>query len=130
MSPTSASPRKIVVIEDSDDLLEMTRELLERQGHTVYTARSGLEGVTTILANQPDVALVDVGMPELDGYEVARRVRADPGGRRVFLVALTGFTHADAKARAQSAGFDLHFAKPIDIARLHEVIQRATPSPQ
>jgi CheY-like chemotaxis protein len=103
----------------------MTRELLESCGHTVYATRSGLEGVTAILQHQPDIAFVDVGMPGIDGYEVARRVRADPRGRRVFLVALTGYTHEAAKTRAQAAGFDVHFAKPINIAMLHELLERA-----
>ena len=131
MSSIASSPRKVVLIEDSDDLLEMTRELLERHGHTVWAARSGLEGIAAILEQQPDVALVDVGMPEVDGYEVVRRrVHSDPMGRRVYLVALTGFTHDAAKVRAHDAGFDLHLAKPINIAQLHEVLRRAAPSGQ
>jgi signal transduction histidine kinase/DNA-binding response OmpR family regulator len=121
--PAPVQKRRVVVVEDNEDVREMMKELLEDMGHEVALATDGLEGVTKVLELLPDVALVDVGLPGIDGYEVARRVRATQEGNPLCLVALTGYGGADAKAKAREAGFDLHLAKPIHVDDLTRVIE-------
>jgi signal transduction histidine kinase/ActR/RegA family two-component response regulator len=115
-----AVPRHILVIEDNEDLREMLRTALEIDGHRVEVAQNGMDGLEVAMATTPDVALVDVGLPGLDGYEVARRLRA-AFGSRLFLIALTGYGQAADRRRAQEAGFDAHLVKPVshdDLSRL------------
>jgi CheY-like chemotaxis protein/nitrogen-specific signal transduction histidine kinase len=121
--PSRPSPRRILIVEDSRDSRDMLRYLLERAGHEVHEAADGPSGVEAILKVRPDIALVDVGLPGLDGYEVARRVRADAAGGKVRLVALTGYGLPDDHRRSQEAGFDAHLVKPVDPARLAAVIE-------
>ena len=85
-------------------------------------AKDGLEGLARLLEFRPDVALVDVGLPSIDGYELARRARAAPGGDNLYLVALTGYGGPETKSRALDAGFDLHITKPIDIDQLPMIL--------
>jgi signal transduction histidine kinase/DNA-binding response OmpR family regulator len=123
--PASKEPRRILLIEDNDDAREMLRFGLEREGHTVLEASAGQEGLELATSAAPDVALIDIGLPGLDGYEVARRIRAAVG-RMLTLVALTGYGTADDRRRAEQAGFDVHLVKPIDLDRLIALIA-ATP---
>jgi CheY-like chemotaxis protein len=88
-------------------------------------AVDGLEGVAKLLELVPDVALVDVGLPGIDGFEVARRVRAHAECERSYLIALTGYGGPETRAKAERAGFDLYLTKPISIAKLPEVIARS-----
>jgi signal transduction histidine kinase len=115
--------RRVLVVEDRAAVRETLRVLLESMGHEVAVATNGLEGVTQALTLLPDVALVDVGLPGIDGYELARRVRASTNGASLFLVALTGYGGSEAQSRAREAGFDLHLVKPLhesDLLRLLE----------
>ncbi len=121
-APAAPSPRRIMIVEDSHDSRDMLRFLLEHAGHEVHEAADGPSGVAAILEVRPDIALVDVGLPGLDGFEVARRVRADAQGRHVRLVALTGYGLPEDHRRSQEAGFDAHLVKPVDPARLAAVI--------
>jgi len=121
-APSAPSPRRILIVEDSRDSRDMLRYLLERAGHEVHEAADGPSGVDAILKVRPDIALVDVGLPGLDGYEVARRVRAALAGRAVRLVALTGYGLPEDHRRSQEAGFDAHLVKPVDPARLAAVL--------
>ncbi len=111
----AAGRRRIVLIEDNDDMRSIFREMLEQSGHHVKDARDGQEGMAFILAERPDVALIDIGLPGMDGFEVARRVRAELG-QSVLLVAMTGYGQKSDRLQALSAGFDTHLTKPIDIA--------------
>lgn len=120
--PEDRTRSRIVIVEDSRDAREMLRVLLGLSGHEVYEADDGPSAVETIRATEPDVALVDVGLPGFDGYEVARRVRAMRGPKDVFLVALTGYGQPEDKAAALEAGFDMHIVKPIDQNHLRAVI--------
>jgi signal transduction histidine kinase len=117
--------RRVAVVEDSEDLLEMLSGYLEHLGHTVITSTNGFDGARLILERSPDIAFVDVGLPGIDGYEVARRVRASPRGDSVYLVALTGYGGTEAKARAEGAGFDLHLTKPVDVGALPTIMARS-----
>jgi CheY-like chemotaxis protein len=119
-----ARKRRILLIEDSEDVREMLKDFLEELGHEVAVAANGLEGVEKLLQLKPDIALVDVGLPGIDGYEVARRIRFQPEGERLYLVALTGYGGPEAQAKAVGAGFDLHLTKPLNVAELPELINR------
>ena len=116
--------RRIVLVEDNDDARETLSELLRLGGHSVETASDGEAGLQVVLSVVPDVALVDIGLPKMDGYEVARRVRAAiDGDKRPYLVALTGYGLPEDRRRALDAGFDAHMVKPVDNVLLDEVLQ-------
>jgi signal transduction histidine kinase len=120
-----ASPpprRRVVVVEDREDVREMLKELLEELGHEVEEAADGLEGAAKVLEVLPDVALVDVGLPGIDGFELARRVRASQQGGSLYLVALTGYGGSEVRAKALEAGFDLHLVKPLNVSDLPQVL--------
>lgn len=119
----SARPRRIVVVEDHADSREMLRTLLTLDGHHVEVAADGRAGLGLILDARPEVALIDVGLPELDGYEVARQVRRTPGSTMVRLVALTGYGQSYDRIRAQEAGFDLHLTKPVEPKELRRALE-------
>ncbi len=121
-------PRRVLVVEDNDDIRDTLRELLEELGHCVSTARDGLEGLRRIREERPEVALIDIGLPGLTGYEVAQRVRDDEIEGKlppVFLVALTGYGQPEDRERAQLAGFSAHMVKPPDVAELLRILDRA-----
>ncbi len=111
-----AAPR-VLLIEDNADCRESLRLLLEVEQYQVREAADGLEGVRQLLAWRPDVAIIDIGLPLLDGYRVARQARAALG-LRPFLVALTAYGDPDDVARAIDAGFDVHLTKPTQPDRL------------
>ena len=113
---------RIVLIEDQEDACEMARSLLEMRGHEVIVAMSGTTGIDAIVQHQPDVALVDIGLPDIDGYAVVREVQQRLG-RLVPLVALTGLGQPDDIRRSHEAGFVRHLIKPFDIENLDQVIQ-------
>jgi CheY-like chemotaxis protein len=117
--------RHVLIVEDNADNRESLQELLEGQGHQVEVAIDGEEGVERAISTNPDVALVDVGLPRLDGYEVARRIR-EASGSRMFLVALTGYGQPEDRMRAAAAGFDVHMTKPINFDLLHQILSDIT----
>ncbi len=128
--PAAGGARRIVLVEDQDDLRELMREVLEVSGHHVVEAANGLEGVERILAEKPDIAIIDIGLPGIDGHEVARRVRAVLGDA-VVLVALTGRAKDSDRKDALAAGFDAHIVKPVDHALIHRIVQtKKLPKPQ
>jgi len=114
-APSAAGPekRRVLVVEDEKDVREMLRVLLESEGHEVSIAGSGTEGLAKFGSFRPDVALVDIGLPGMDGYEVARQARSLPGGSRFKLIAITGYGQDKDRQRARDAGFDLHVTKPV-----------------
>jgi CheY-like chemotaxis protein len=127
---TSNSRRRVrvLVIEDNADAAESLHLLLEQLGCESAVARDGVSGIAAALESPPDVIFCDIGLPGLDGYEVARRLRAEDWGRRVTLVAVTGYGREEDRRRAELAGFDMHFLKPADpaaITRLFKDMQTA-----
>jgi signal transduction histidine kinase len=114
--------RRILVADDNNDALESLATLLQLSGHEVYTAANGAMALESAEAHRPEVALLDIGMPKLDGYEVARRIRAQPWGQRITLVALTGWGQDSDRRRSQEAGFDSHLVKPLDLDKLMELL--------
>ncbi len=121
----SAVSRRILVVEDNSDARESLRTILELAGHQTYEAADGLDGVERALELRPDIALIDIGLPGLDGYAVARQIRSSLPGGRIFLIALTGYGQPHDRRMAQEAGFDAHIVKPVDFANLSDTIAKA-----
>ena len=113
----------VLLIEDNVDARDALRVLLELDGYDVETAGDGPEGLEIARAKTPAVALIDIGLPGMDGYEVARGLRA-LAGPRSFLVALTGYSDPDDRRRAEEAGFDAHVVKPVDPDELTRLLAR------
>jgi signal transduction histidine kinase/CheY-like chemotaxis protein len=120
-APRSATRRRIALVEDNEDVRSGLRVLLEMEGHEVLEASDGLQGVDTILREQADIALIDIGLPHLDGYGVARAVRSR-ARRPVMLVAMSGYGSEQDAERGTQAGFDAYMVKPVDAALLSELI--------
>ena len=115
-------PRRILIIEDNDDTRQMLSAALALSGHEVQEARDGASGLAAAAAAHPDVALIDIGLPDIDGYEVAGRLRANLANKRIALIALSGYGRPADLKRALDAGFDSHLTKPVAIEQLHSVI--------
>jgi PAS domain S-box-containing protein len=112
--PPRPSALRVLVVDDNMDGAEMLVMLLQRCGHVTQMAHTGPEALTAAGAFAPDVTFLDIGLPEMDGYEVARRLRADPVTSRTVLIALTGWGSEDDKRKSREAGFDVHLTKPVD----------------
>jgi CheY-like chemotaxis protein len=112
----------VLLVDDNEDAAEALAMLLRQAGHEVLTAHEGAAALDATLAFRPEVVLLDIGLPGLDGYEVARRLRGEPGLEGVLLVALTGFGQDEDRRRALEAGFDAHLTKPADVAALTAVL--------
>lgn len=123
-----AAGRRVVVVEDNPDAQQMLKALLELWGHHVIVASDGWAGIEAIRTQRPDVALVDVGLPLADGYELARRVGQFDNRRQYLLVALTGYGSPEQRARALEAGFDVHLVKPVEPDQLAALISRGVPA--
>lgn len=116
------TPRRILVVDDNPDSANSLGMLLEFEGHEVESVYSSEDALERVESFKPDVVLLDIGLPGLDGYEVARRMRALPGLERVRLVALTGYGQADDREKTRGAGFDGHFVKPVDFSLLRQAL--------
>jgi signal transduction histidine kinase len=116
-------PRKIVIVEDNTDVRELLGLRLRRLGNDVHAVGDGLDGVAAILHTKPHMALIDIGLPRLDGYQVATRVREELGDE-VVLVAVSGFGQAEDKRKAAEAGFDDHLTKPADVQDIENLLAR------
>jgi len=116
--------RRILIADDNNDALESLATLLQLNGHEVYTATNGGTALQCAERQRPEVALLDIGMPILDGYEVAKRIREQPWGQRITLVALTGWGQDSDRRRSREAGFDSHLVKPLDLETLTDLLAR------
>ncbi len=117
-------PRRVLIIEDQQDARESLRMLLELDGHDVALARDGAEGLAKLASMDPDAALVDIGLPGIDGYEVARRARELPNRRNILMIALSGYAQKEDRERSREAGFDLHLAKPVAYDDLRQALSK------
>ena len=115
---------RVLVVEDQQDARDSLRMLLELDDHLVDAASSGHEGVAKFDAFRPDVVLVDIGLPDMNGYEVARAIRSRASGNGVRLIALTGYGQPDDQRSSREAGFDHHLTKPVDYDKLRELLER------
>jgi CheY-like chemotaxis protein len=125
---TRLQHRSILVVEDDDDTRTVLRFMLEAEGARVETAGRGVEGVGLAQRERFDVVLCDIGLPDIDGMEVARRLRATGGLGRTRLIALSGYGQAEDVRQALTAGFDAHVTKPVNIDQLLAMLEvRAEP---
>jgi CheY-like chemotaxis protein len=113
---------RVLVIEDNIDAAQSLAMLLRLRGHEVQMAHDGIGALGIAAAFQPEVVLLDIGLPGLDGFEVARRLRASAGTRGAMLVAITGYGQEEYRRRSSEAGFDRHLVKPIDLQALEEIL--------
>jgi len=120
---TAAAPeQRILIVDDNADVRMTLREMLALGGHEVHEAGDGATGIAIARTQAPDVALIDIALPDVDGYEVARRLRAGENGARMKLIAVTGFGQAEDRRRALEAGFDAHLTKPVRLEQLVRAI--------
>jgi CheY-like chemotaxis protein/anti-sigma regulatory factor (Ser/Thr protein kinase) len=119
-------PLRAVVCDDAADLRELVAELLRMKGHEVIVVEDGAAAVRVITAEKPDVALIDIGLPEMDGYEVARRLRREMTDHRVRLIAMTGYGQAVDRQNALKAGFDAHIVKPASAEKIMRALYGTT----
>jgi signal transduction histidine kinase len=122
--PQRQAQRRILIADDNADALESLARVLQLSGHEVFSACNGSAALESAERHLPDVALLDVGMPLLNGYEVARRIRAEPWGKGVLLVAVTGWGQETDRRRSREAGFDSHLVKPLDLDELTRLLLR------
>jgi signal transduction histidine kinase len=115
----------VALVEDNDDVRLLMGEVLESWGHRVQQAATGAVGVNLILEQRPDIAFIDIGLPDMDGYELARQIRSALGAEKPLLVALSGFSQRRDRERASNAGFDDHLAKPASPADLKRLLSQA-----
>ncbi len=118
LQPTDGGPLRVLIADDHADSVETLAMLVSLEGHAVEVARNGLEALEQVARFHPHVSILDIGMPGLDGHAVAQRIRQSAGGVHMLILALTGRSEADDKLRARASGFDEHFTKPVDPARL------------
>jgi CheY-like chemotaxis protein len=121
--------RRVLVVEDNRDAQEALQCLLELWGHEVLVANDGTSGYESAVSLRPDVALIDLGLPGIDGYEVARRIRGALGAASPLLIALTGYGAPEQRAQALAAGFDLHIVKPVEPDRLSMLLEEYSATP-
>jgi CheY-like chemotaxis protein len=123
----AAPNKRILLADDNRDAAESLAIILRLEGHEVDLAHDGAAALQLFAEKRPDVALLDIGMPKTNGYEVAKRIRANPGGAGVLLIAITGWAQDSDKARSRAAGFDHHLTKPVEP---HTLIELLGPPPQ
>ncbi len=117
-TPSSLQAKKILIVDDNADAADMLAELLTITGHTVQTAYTGQQAIEVTTQFEPDIIFLDIGLPDLSGYEVATRLRTLPNAQAFTLIALTGYGQEHDRRNALAAGFDDHFAKPVDFEKL------------
>jgi len=112
----------VLIVDDNVDAAHSLQIALTLKGHTVQAVHDGPNALRVLETFAPDVILLDIGLPEIDGYEVARRIRASPAGRSVTLLAITGWGQEQDRRRARESGFDRHLTKPVEGTALDALI--------
>jgi CheY-like chemotaxis protein len=112
--------RRVLVVDDNDDAAELLAELITMSGHAAVIAHDGPRALDLAATFHPEIALLDIGLPVMDGYELARRLRAQSA--TVRLIAVTGYAQESARERARAAGFDMHLVKPVEIEALRAAL--------
>jgi CheY-like chemotaxis protein len=115
--------KRILLVDDNEDALEMMKEMLWSAGHEVRGATSGPSALEVVKDFQPDIAILDIGLPAMDGYELAARLRAALGAQTPLLMALTGYGQESDRARSRAAGFSLHLVKPLEASVLLQFVE-------
>ena len=123
-TPVDASRLRILVVDDDEDLAHLLAKVLVTRNYEVRTARDSLSAIRTAIEFTPDVALVDLGLPMMDGYELARELRKVLPAGSCRLIALTGYSEDGEKEKAREAGFEEHLLKPVNLATLRKAIEK------
>ncbi|MGB9108848.1 MAG: ATP-binding protein [Telluria sp.] len=121
-TPARAATTRVMIVDDHVDGMRSLAALLEEEGHEVLMAEDGASGLRTAAGRTIDTFILDIGLPDMDGYELARRLRASDEGRNALLIALTGYGQPQDRLRSKAAGFDHHFVKPVDISVLIRIM--------
>ncbi len=121
---TQEGAKKFLVIDDNRDAADSLAEILRMLGYSARVAYGGVEGVEIAQTYVPDAALVDIGMPGMNGFQVIDKLRALPHGPKMLIAAVTGYGNEDDRTRTQKAGFDSHLVKPVDFSALEELVQK------
>jgi CheY-like chemotaxis protein len=129
-SPQPATPARVLVVDDNLDAADTLATFLEMLGLQVRSVHDGIDALPAAQDFDPDVVLLDIGLPGMDGYAVARAMRADPHVGRVRLIALTGWGAEEDRQRALAAGFDHHLTKPVDLTVLEDLLRRVQLEPR
>ena len=119
------SSHRVLIVDDQPDAAHVMCSALELLGHACARATTGTEALTIAPEFRPDIAIVDIGLPDISGYELARALRAESRDEPLYLAALTGWGTASDRTRALEAGFDEHVTKPADLRTLREILERA-----
>jgi CheY-like chemotaxis protein len=117
------------VVDDNFDVADSLAMLLRLDGHEVEVAYSAPDTFEAVQRMRPEAVFLDIGLPQMDGYEIARRLRADPAAKRVHLIALTGYGQEHDRARAREAGFGAHLVKPAEIEAVNQILASFPPGP-
>jgi CheY-like chemotaxis protein len=123
-SPTEAGALRILVVEDNTDARETLRALLEAEGHEVLAVGDGAQALEQVRAFAPEIALLDLGLPGMDGYALARALRTMPECSGAVIAAISGYGQPEDRARSKAAGFDEHLVKPVDPERLRALLRQ------
>jgi CheY-like chemotaxis protein len=121
---SSTGSYKVLLIEDNQDFVYLLSEILESMGHSCVAAFDGADGIKKAQEIKPDVILCDIGLPHMNGFEVAKKLKEDHSLKDIYLVALTGYVSARDMYHAAAAGFDFHLAKPVNIADMNQVLEK------
>jgi len=124
MTPKAVSGLQVLVVDDDRDASESLAKLLHCCGHRVNTAHDGMAACELAKSHAPDVILLDIGLPKMDGFEVAAALREVTWRKRPFMIAVTGFGGDDDRRQSAASGIDMHLVKPVDPAHLQEVLER------
>jgi CheY-like chemotaxis protein len=129
---SAAAKRRILIVDDNPLGSKSTAMVLRKVGHEVATARDGIEGIESAQTFRPDAILLDIALPRLNGFDTARRIRQQPWGKNIFLIAVTGYGQDEDRHRSLEAGFDYHMVKPVNFTELKKILSdrwRATKEP-
>jgi two-component system CheB/CheR fusion protein len=122
MTDFKAPPRRVLIVDDNEDAANSLALILELGGHQTASVYTAVDALQRAAAFRPEVVLLDIGLPGMDGYEVAQKMRELPGLRDIRLVAVTGYGRSDDRIRARDAGFDDHLTKPVEYAALERTL--------
>ena len=122
MTDPKAPPRRVLIVDDNEDAANTLATILELSGHVTSSVYTAADALLRAAAFRPDVVLLDIGLPGMNGYEVAQKMRELPGLRDIRLMAVTGYGRSDDRQRARDAGFDDHLTKPVEFAALERTL--------
>jgi CheY-like chemotaxis protein len=127
--PVPAEPRisrRVLVVDDNTDNAELLKILLEEEGHETFMAHDGVEGLAAAERLRPDVVLMDLGLPRIDGFDACRRIREQSWGKQILMIAITGWGQDVDRRKSQEAGFDHHLVKPVEASDISALMSGAT----